>query len=195
MLGSSVWSALLSLHTPSMTPPLSSPRRVFVPRLACWLLVLPLMACAAGDRAPNAAADSSAVAMAAADTGAWQDGDEQIAWSSNIVDGQITEITEQVTFGTDGRAERTLRFTADGALTAFREIRTQTVQQSAQSPTTMRVELDVTFAGDSVLSQTKTVDGAPATVQPWDIENIRRHAAATLQQLRLPDSSAAPTRD
>ncbi len=192
---------MLSYCPPSMTPLHPSARRNArlrspVLRRVPWLLMLPLMACVAGDKAPNAATDSAAaMATAAADTGAWQNGDEQIAWSSNIVDGQITEITEQVTFGTDGRAERTLRFTADGTLTAFREIRTQTVQQSAESPTTMRVELDVTFAGDSVLSQTKTVDGTPATVQPWDIENIRRHAAATLQQLRLPDSPATPNRD
>ena len=111
-----------------MTPLLLLRRAVSTSRSVHWLLVLSLVACAAGDRAPNAAADSSAVAMAVADTGAWQNGDEQIAWSSNIVDGQITEITEQVTFGTDGRAERTLRFTADGALTAFREVRTQTVR-------------------------------------------------------------------
>lgn len=196
-------SVLLSYCPPSMTPLLPLARRNArlrspVLRRAPWLLMLPLLACVAGDKAPNASTDSAAataLAAAAADTGAWQNGDEQIAWSSNIVDGQITEITEQVSFGTDGRAERTLRFTADGALTAFSEIRTQTVQQSAKSPTTMRVELDVTFAGDSVRSQTKTVDGAPATVQPWDIENIRRHAAATLQQLRLPDSPATPNRD
>lgn len=194
---------MLSYCPPSMTPLLPLARRnahlqFAALRRAPWLLMLSFMACVAGDKAPNATANSAAataLTTAAADTGAWQNGDEQIAWSSNIVDGQITEITEQVTFGTDGRAERTLRFTADGALTAFREIRTQTVQQSAESPTTMRVELDVTFAGDSVRSQTKTVDGAPATVQPWDIENIRRHAAATLQQLRLPDSPATPNRD
>ncbi|MBL0938253.1 MAG: hypothetical protein IBJ03_05135 [Gemmatimonadaceae bacterium] len=151
-----------------------------------------ITACTSGDRAP---ADTTATATMSSDTGAWQDGDEQIAWSSDIVDGNITEITEQVTFGTDGRAERVLRFTPSGSLTEFRETRTQTVQNSAQSPSTMRVELQVTFAGDTVVSQSKTVDGAPSTVQPYDLDNIRRHAAATLQQLRLPDSSAAARRD
>jgi hypothetical protein len=151
-----------------------------------------LFACAGADRTPSdsaAAASASAATAATADSGALQDGDENIAWTSNITAGAITEITEQVTFGTDGTAQRVLRFSKDGALTEYSETRTQVAQQSDKSPTPMTVTMRLTFAGDSVSTSSKTVDGAETPIRPYEVDNIRRHASSILERLRTP---AAP---
>jgi hypothetical protein len=148
-----------------------------------------LLACATAERPGAADSATAATTTVAPDTGDWSDGDERIAWSSDIVDGAITEITEQVTFGTDGRAERVLRFTPQGALTQFTETRTQTAQVANRTPAPMTVALRLAFAGDSVVSVSKTVDGADAPLQPYEIDTIKRHAAAIYAHLRQPTSS------
>jgi|JI8StandDraft_2_1071088.scaffolds.fasta_scaffold65549_2 hypothetical protein len=151
--------------------------------------ILSLLACATGDQPPAADSAAAVATTLAPDTGDWVDGDERIAWSSDIVDGAITEITEQVTFGTDGRAERILRFTPEGALTAYTETRTQTAQSPDRTPAPMTVQLRLEFAGDSVTSSSKTVDGADTPLQPYEIDAITRHAAAIYAHLRQPSSS------
>lgn len=163
-------------------------------RAVVILGTLILTACMAGDRVPSSDTLSAA---SIADTGTGLEGEEQIAWSSEVVEGNITEITEQLSFGTDGRAERILRFTPDGVLTEYREVRTQSASGSsdAASSTPSRVELTVQMAGDSVISHSRMVDGVATDLPPDDLAFIRRHAAATLQRLRLPDSSDAARRD
>lgn len=163
------------------------------PSRRCRLLVLSvaalsLLACSKADR-PDSMDSANAVTNAvttavSADTGDWADGDERIAWSSDIVDGAITEITEQVTFGTDGRAERVLRFTPEGVLTQYAETRTQTAQASDRTPESMTVDVRLTFAGDSLTSATKTADGADTALQPYEIDTIKRHAVAIYAHLR-----------
>jgi hypothetical protein len=150
-----------------------------------------LLACAGSDRtaSDSTTAATASAAKATADSGALQDGDENIAWTSNITDGAITEITEQVTFGTDGTAQRVLRFSKDGALTEYSETRTQVAQQSDKSPAPMTVTLQMTFAGDSVSTSSKTVDGTDTPIRPYEVDNIRRHATSILERLRTP---AAP---
>lgn len=145
----------------------------------------------------DSAADSTASSAALAVTGTpsegqWQDGDEQIAWSSKIERGVITEITEQVTFGTDGTAERVLRFTNTGVLSGYRETRTQTAQQTDRSPAPMTVQIDLAFEGDSVTSQHKTVDGVDTPIRPYEIDNVKRHARTIYEYLRAPAPAAAP---
>ena len=162
--------------------------------LALALFTGALLACGGTDRAASdstatSSANAASSAMATADSGALQDGDEDIAWTSNITDGAITEITEQVTFGTDGTAQRVLRFSKDGALMEYTETRTQVAQQSDKSPAPMTVTMGLTFAGDSVRTSSKTVDGASTPVRPYEVDNIRRHATTILERLRTP---AAP---
>ena len=152
-----------------------------------------LLACGGTDRAASDSTTASSAAaatatMATADSGAMQDGDENIAWTSNITDGAITEITEQVTFGTDGTAKRVLRFSKDGALLEYTETRTQVAQQSDKSPAPMTVAMQLTFAGDSVSTSSKTVDGATTPVRPYEVDNIRRHATGILERLRTPSA-------
>ena len=159
--------------------------------LALALATGVLLACTGTDRAQtdSASALTTAAATAAADSGEMQDGDENIAWTSSITEGAITEITEQVTFGTDGTAKRVLRFSKEGALTAYTETRTQVAQQSDKSPAPMMVAMQLTFAGDSLTASSKTVDGADTPIRPYEVDNIRRHASTILERLRTP---AAP---
>jgi hypothetical protein len=150
-----------------------------------------LMACGGAERTPydSAATQTAATAPAVADSGALQDGDENIAWTSRITDGAIAEITEQVTFGSDGTAQRVLRFAKDGALTEYSETRTQVAQQTDKSPAPMTVALQLRFSGDSVTASSKTVDGTDTPLRPYEVDNIRRHASTILERLRTP---AAP---
>lgn len=162
--------------------------------LALALATGVLLACTGTDRAQTDSVTAmttaaAAAATAAADSGEMQDGDENIAWTSSISEGAITEITEQVTFGSDGSAKRVLRFSKEGALIAYTETRTQVAQQSDKSPAPMTVAMQLTFVGDSVSASSKTVDGADTPVRPYEVENIRRHAATILDRLRTP---AAP---
>lgn len=175
-----------------MTPLPSAPVLARSRRVGLVLSTLVLAACTSGDRMRP---DDTMSPATTADSGAVLEGEEQIAWSSEVVEGTITEITEQLTFGTDGRAERVLRFTPDGALTEYHEVRTQSAPDSAGLAAPTRVELVVRMAGDSVVSQSRTADGVATALQPDDLDIIRRHAAATLQRLRLPDSSDAARRD
>ncbi|MCE2901489.1 MAG: hypothetical protein ACK6DP_03530 [Gemmatimonas sp.] len=150
---------------------------------------LSLLACSTAERHASADSGTTAATAVMADTGDWVDGDERIAWSSDIVDGAITEITEQVTFGTDGRAERVLRFTPEGVLTQYTETRTQTAQSPDRTPAPLTVQVRLAFAGDSLTSSSKTVDGADTPLQPYEIDTIKRHAAAIYTHLRQPTPS------
>ncbi len=163
-------------------------------RTACALALL--VACAPADRPATDSVGASAPLGAAIDAkaqGTWQDGDEVISWTSTVEQGVLTSIAEQVTFGTDGKAERALQFANDGSLSSYRETRTQTVQQPDRSPAPMTVQIEVTFAGNSLAEQRKTVDGAETPIRPYEIDNIRRHARAIFDHVRL--APPAPTKD
>lgn len=163
-------------------------------RTACALAVL--VACAPADRPASDSTSASTTLGAAIGTrvqGTWQDGDEAIDWTGTVEQGVLTTIAEQVTFGTDGKAERTLQFASDGNLSSYRETRTQTVQQPDRSPAPMTVQIELTFAGDSLAAQRKTVDGAETPIRSYEIDNIRRHASVILDHVRA--MTPAPTKD
>ncbi|MFN5581448.1 hypothetical protein [Gemmatimonas sp.] len=168
-------------------------RTISAGALACALAftVAVLPACNASDAPVSdsvaAEGQSSAtghMAAGASAQGTWQDGDETVAWASQVERSAIAEISEHVTFGTDGKAERVLHFTQDGALSGYRETRTQTVQQPDRSPAPMTVQISMAFAGDSLTAQRKTVDSAEVPIRPYEIDNIRRHARAIFDHVR-----------
>lgn len=154
------------------------------------LLVALGVACAApadrsADSSGTALRDTPAeVARPVSDSGVLQEGDETIRWRSTEQAGVIVSISEQVTFGTDGRLERTLTYDSTGVLQQVRESRTQTVQHSDRSPSIMMVTIELSLAADSVTRASKQVDGAMGTVEPYEVDRIRRHAVAMLQLAR-----------
>lgn len=108
---------------------------------------------------------------------AYIDGDEK----SELVftrraDGAL-DVQERATFGDDGTVTRRYAFDASGALASMVEERDQTVFSGDKSPTKLRTEFTVRItAGDT--SADKRVDSAPASVQPFEIDNVRRRALA-----------------
>jgi hypothetical protein len=129
-----------------------------------------------------------AISTALPAAGEWQNGDEQLTFTT-VARDSVTEVTEQVTFGTDGTAQRTLQLGPGGRLLTYRESRSQTAQASDRSPSRLQVELSLTFAGDSATTRRKLVDGAEAPVRDYEIEAARKHVADLLAQFR----AAGPT--
>lgn len=114
-------------------------------------------------------------------TGEWQNGDERVAFTTTVSDSVI-EVTEAVTFGSDGTARRQYRIGASGALLSFQESRAQTAQASDKSPSRMQVEFSLTFAGDSAVARTKRVDGVDAPVRDYEVTAARTHVTELLSQ-------------
>lgn len=154
---------------------------------ACAPLLLSatlLAACLTTERpAVTDTARQSAGALALPAAGEWQNGDEHITFTTAARDS-LTEVAEQILFGTDGTAQRTLLLAPSGALVRFSESRSQTAQASDRSPTRMQVELTLAFIGDSATTRTKRVDGADAPVRDYEIDSARKHAADLLAQFR-----------
>ncbi len=115
--------------------------------------------------------------------GTWQDGDEKIEWSANSQAGKVASITEQYTFGTDGRGERTLRFDGNAALLQIDETSTQVMQYPDRTPAPSTVQITLQFSGDSVTSRRKLVDGATGTVHDYEIDRLRRHARSIAEYI------------
>lgn len=142
--------------------------------LVLLCVALATVACSGDARTGDLAAREVAVG---ADTGTFTDGDQQIHWTRATTDSGV-EISETLTFGTDGTGTRRLVFTADGVLRAFDESRAQTMQASDRSPAPMRVDLRFTFDGDRTTLAEKHVDGRASDVRDYEITNARRHADA-----------------
>lgn len=147
-------------------------------------------ACLTTDRPPVVDTTSQRGALALPASGDWQNGDEHITWVTKTRDS-LTEVREQITFGTDGTARRTITLGASGALLHFVEARAQTAQASDHSPTRLQVEMTLAFRGDSVVQQSKRVDGVVTPLRPYDIDNARRHVTnllATFAPARPPST-------
>ena len=71
--------------------------------------------------------------------------------------------------------------------------RTLTAASGNSSPTTVRARLDVYLTGDRVDSSGKMVDNVAKTVQPYEIDNLRRHEREILA--RVSTTYAAPRTD
>lgn len=160
-------------------------------------MTLVLGACSTDRRDTNgsaatAGATTSAGATADAGTnagagpalnGTWAEGDERSTWNvERALDG--FSIHEQAQFGTDGRAERTFEFDANRTPTRANERRTQTVANTDRSPEPLVSELTVDFTQTPVFTR-KTVGGATKQVQPYETENLKRHALALASLARL----------
>ncbi|MBY0488337.1 MAG: hypothetical protein K2R93_00735 [Gemmatimonadaceae bacterium] len=157
------------------------------------LLATLLAACVTTERpAAKDAARQRDEAIALPAAGAWQNGDERITFTTAPRDS-LTVVTEQILFGTDGTARRTIELAPTGAVRTYTESRSQTAQASDRSPTRLEVELTLAFAGDSAVTRRKRVDGTDAPVRDYEIDAARKHVADLLAQFR-PAGPTPPTR-
>lgn len=138
------------------------------------LAFLVLIACT-DTKAPNGAGASTSL-DAAAKSGVWSDGDERSTWTATRDDPNTWRIDEAAQFGDDGRAARRFVFDSMGTLRTVSDEKQQTAQRGNATPGLMRSVLQMEFAGDSATHVRKQVDGTDRSVQPFEIENSRRHA-------------------
>jgi len=159
-----------------------------------------VLAAACGDQQADTRADSTADApvSVATDTlrrqGRWSDSvTAESDYTAAYVSGELVLIDEQMVFPDGTRSSRTYFYDRRAAPTRVVEERTLVAASGNSSPTTMRARLDVYFTGDRVDSSGKTVDNVAKTVQPYEIENLRRHEREIFA--RVPMTYAAPRTD
>ena len=91
------------------------------------------------------------------------------------VNSQLVVIEEQMAFPDGLLSSRTYFYGDRSAPTRIVDERTLTAASGNSSPTTVRARLDVYLTGDRVDSSGKMVDNVAKTVQPYEIDNLRRH--------------------
>ena len=92
--------------------------------------------------------------------------------------GKVRMIDETMHVGETGTWRVTHYFTDAGKLAAYYEFRIQQVTSGDRPPAQQFVLFKLEFQNDTVSHSEKTVDNAPQPIQPFEIENVRRHAMA-----------------
>lgn len=132
------------------------------------------------DTSADTGAQPRALVVSAGDTitqqGVWSDsGTAESEFAALYVDRALVAIDEQMHF-TDGmRSTRRYRYDGAQQLRHISEERTLTAAAGNSTPTVLRSRVEVYFTGDRVDSSRKVVDAVPTTLQPYDIDNLRRH--------------------
>lgn len=186
------------MHTPM-------PRRSSAyARAAVAFLAAALAASACGDHNDTATIDSARAAVHApiADTltgpgereGTWQGAEARSTWHA-ILDGpRVSQIDEVALYTDSTRAMRQFRFDASGALASVREERSQTVHGNAATPDTVNTIIELEWQLDSLARSAKRVNGIGKLLQPYEVDNIRSHAAELLRTARAGSPIATPER-
>jgi hypothetical protein len=137
----------------------------------------------AGRNAAHAPITDSLTGPGARD-GTWQGADAHSTWHA-ILDGpRLTQIDEIALYTDSTRAMRQLRFDALGALTGAREERSQKVYGNTAAPDTVNTLIELELQGDSLVRSAKRVNGVDRLLQPYEIDNIRAHAAELVKIAR-----------
>lgn len=159
--------------------------------------VLAVAMAACGDKQPAPAADSTGASSTAssADTvkvqGVWSDSvTAESRYAAEYVNGKLVVIEEQMLLADSTTSTRTYFYSSEYALTRLVEDRALTAASSNSTPTTLHSLLNIYLAGDKVDSATKTVDHVQKTVQPYEIENMRKHEREIFA--RVPVTSTVP---
>lgn len=137
-----------------------------------------------------AALDSSTMAAMEQKTGTWQSADAASEWRSRASGGKIRMVDERMKVGETSSRRISHYYTDDGKLSALIEFRIQTVMASDKSPGQQFVLMKLEFAGDSVSHQEKTVDGNPQPIEPYEIDNARKHSMEMLATAQSAASTA-----
>lgn len=168
------------------------------PRLVTLACAVALVATACADqKAPVA---DSAVATAAAtasptDTvkvqGGWSDSTTaESAYQAEYVNGKLVVIEEQMLFTDSATSSRAYYYNAEYAPTRLFEHRALKAASGNSTPTMLHSILNVYLSGYKVDSAVKTVDLAAKPVQPYDIDNLRKHEREIFA--RVPTTYDAP---
>lgn len=136
------------------------------------------------------ALDSSTMAAMEQRTGDWSDADASSRWRAMASDGKIRLIDETMQVGENSTRRITHYFTDAGTPAAYMEFRIQTVIASDRPPAQQYVLIKLEFVDDSTILMEKTVDGASQPVQPFEIDNARKHS---LQLFAAAGSAAITT--
>jgi hypothetical protein len=163
-----------------------------------WAAALCLAAACAdtsADRSSDTGANPRGFVTAAGDTlrqrGVWSDsGTAESEFAALYVNRALVAIDEQMHF-TDGmRSTRRYRYDGVQQLRQISEERSLTAASGNSTPTLLRSHVEVYFTGDRVDSSRKVVDAVPTTLQPYDIDNFRRHER--IIAARVPTTYTAP---
>lgn len=130
---------------------------------------------ALADSARATAATVDSLVLRSANRVPFTDGDERSVLEFTTKPDGTLEVTQEATFGDDGKANRRYTFDNGGRFLGMTEQRSQTAAAGNQSPALMRSTLSV-FIESGVPTASKTVDGKPGVVQPFEIDNVQRRA-------------------
>jgi hypothetical protein len=166
-------------------------------------LLVPLFACviaACSDKPASTPADRSASAGKSAkgsssDTvkvqGVWSDSvTAESGFTAEYVNDTLVVIEEQMIFADGMRSIRAYFYDRNFAPTRIFEHRALTAASGNSTPKTMHSLVNIYLTGDKVDSSTKTVDLVPKPLQPYDIENLRKHERLVFA--RVTTTSKAP---
>jgi hypothetical protein len=148
--------------------------------LACTAV---LLAAACADQKATVADSTASTNTATAsptDTvkvqGVWSDSvTAESAYQAEYVNGKLVVIEEQMLFTDSTTSARAYFYNADYAPTRLFEHRALKAASGNSTPTMLHAFLNVYLSGYRIDSATKTVDLAAKPVQPYDIDNLRKH--------------------
>lgn len=137
---------------------------------------------ACGDRKAAPGTDTTAATGAASSpdtvsqSGVWSDSvTAESRYSARYVQGRLAVIEEQMLFADSTRSSRRYTYDENVALTHLSERRSLMVAAGDRSPTLLQSTLDLYFTGAQIDSATKRVDNVAKAVQPYEIDNMRKH--------------------
>lgn len=111
-------------------------------------------------------------------SGSWQEADANSTFRAMASGGTVRVIDETMRVGESSSRRVTHYYTTDGVPAAIYEFRIQTVTAGDRPPTKQFVLFKLELVGDSVTFSQKTVDGTAQTIEPFEVENARKHSMA-----------------
>lgn len=117
--------------------------------------------------------------------GTWQGAEGHSTWRA-ILDGpRVTQIDEIALYTDSTRAMRQFRFDSAGALAWVREERSQKVYGNRATPDSVNTLIELEWQVDSLVRSAKRVNGDNRLLQPYEVDNLRAHAAELLKIARV----------
>ncbi len=168
--------------------------------LAVTLVCAAALAAAACADQKSPVADGIATTATAAPTdtltldGLWSDSvTAQSAYTAKYVNGTLVVIEEQMLLADSTTSSRSYFYDADFAPTRLVEHRALMAASGNSTPKMLRSILNIYLSGYRIDSAVKQVDLTAKTVQPYDIDNMRKHEREVFA--RVPTIYAAPRAD
>ena len=153
-------------------------KSLLVAMLACTAA---LAAAACADKnAPVADSTDATDAASSTDTvkvqGVWSDSvTAQSAYTAHYVNGKLVVIEEQMLLADSTTSSRTYFYNTEFAPTRLTEHRALMAASGNSTPTMLHATLNIYLSGYRIDSATKRVDVTDKNVQPYEIDNLRKH--------------------